>query len=281
MKTFALILVLAGLVTSVQAQSDATPVSPMLVLKNGQSVPATDFSRKDDSIMIGVITPSGGKGQVAYSVSDIAQLKMPEPPELAAAASAQANGHPDQALALLQPALAFQQTLRDLPGNWWAQTALAETSVLVALHRTGEAEPLLKEIMSTSNDHEIQVGAKLQLALIDPPKDPVEALAAYDAVIKQSSDPSTLTQAWMEEGDIHFAQHEFLDSLLSYMTVLVFYPDHNAMIPKALWGSAQCYGKLKDTVSQEKAWQQLITDYAATPEASLAKAALLKKKNLP
>lgn len=122
------------------------------------------------------------------------------------------------------------------------------------------------------------MAAKLQLSLESPPKDAGDALTAYDAIIGHSSDPATLTRAWMAEGDIHFSQHEFADAVLNYLSIVVFYPDQNPVMPKALWGAAQSYGKLKDTVDQEKTWNELMTNYPDSPEAALAKAESIKKE---
>jgi tetratricopeptide (TPR) repeat protein len=259
------------------APAAAAPTSSLL-LKNGQVVPADGLQRNGDMLTVTVKTPSGGTGQIAFQVSDVAQLTLPAPPALATALDLLAKGHADQALAQIDPIVAFQETLRDIPGNWWTKTALVKSSALVALNRAPEAVPVLKDIMSYSNDPETQLAAKLQMALIAPPKDPTEALAGYDAVIAQSFDAKTLTQAWIAEGDIHFAQHEFDEALLAYLTVPVFYPDHNPLVPRALWGVAQSYAKLKDTKNQEKTLNELVTDYPDTPEASLAKAELMKKK---
>ena len=284
MKRLLSFLLLAGLLGGLRvAAADATPAPALSVieLKNGQEVPANGLSRNEDQLMVSVTTSSGGTGQVAYGVADVAGLKLATPPEMDAASAAIAAGHPDEALAQILPVVAAQQQLRDIPGNLWAKAALIQSSALAALKRTGEAESLLKEIMSSSSDSEVQVAAKLQMALVSPPKDPAEALAAYDTIIGQSTDPGTLTHALLAEGDLRFSQHEFVDALMNYLTVLVFYPDQDTVIPKALWGAARSYGKLKDPANQEKAWKELMTHYPKTPEASLAQAESLRKKNYP
>ena len=284
MKTILSIVILIGLVAGLQAltaEENSAPTSSFIQMKNGQTFPINQFERKDDLLMVAVTTASGGKGQVAYNVSDIAKLNLAEPVELATASNLTANGHADQALALIEPVVAFQQTLRDIPGNWWAKCALAKSSALFALNRGAEASPLLKDIAGSSNDPEIQMAAKLQLALLSPPTDPTQALAAYDTILNQSSDAKTLTQVWIAEGDVYFSQHQFDESLLAYLTVTVFYPDHNPLLPKALWGVAQSYGKLKDRKNEDQTLQDLIANFPDAPETSLAKVEFTKKKNNP
>jgi TolA-binding protein len=63
------------------------------------------------------------------------------------------------------------------------------------------------------------------------------------------------------------------------LTVTVFYPEKNPLLPKALWGAGQAYAKLKDLTNATKTYQKLISDYPDSPEAALAKAELTKKEN--
>ena len=190
-----------------------------------------------------------------------------------------AKGDFTHALALIEPVVAYQETIRDIPGNWWAKAALVEVSALAGLNRVADATALVNEIAGFSKDPEILTSAKLQIALTTKFKDPQQALDAYDDIINQSSDPRTLSQAWIAVADIHLAQHEFDEALLAYLTVTVFYPEHNPLIPKALWGSGQSYAKLKDATNATKTYHALISSYPDSPEAALAKAELLKKEN--
>ena len=285
MKLALTLIIIGGFLAALGAQAEpdnpATGSGSFIRLKSGVSVPADNFQRKDDQLMVTVTTSSGGHGQVYYYISDVAELDVAAPPALAAASDLMAKGHPDQALALISPIVAFQLTLRDIPGNWWAKSALVQASVLISLKRGPDAASLLKDIAATSQDPEIQTAAKLQLALIEPPQDPAVALSAYDAVLKQSHNVDTLTQAWIAEGDVHFSQHEFADALLAYLNVPVFYSDHNPLLPKALWGVAQSARMLKDSKQEDEALLDLTTHFPDTTEASLAQAEIMKKQNNP
>ena len=281
MKTLLLLFLwpAASLLAQSAPMNSPAPASGVILLKSGVKVSAEGLARKEDMLTVSVTTSTGSTGTVSYNVADVAELDLPLPPEIASVPGLIAQGNAEQALALVSPLVDFQQTLRDIPGNYWARTALVKCSALTALNRGAEATALLNEIAGHSKDPEIQLAAKLQLTLLKPPKDPAETLAAYDAVIGQSFDPKTLTQAWIAEGDAHFAEHEFDEALLAYLTVPVFYPDHNAQMPRALWGVAQSYAKLKDVPNQEKTLRELIAKYPDAPEASPAKAELMKKEN--
>ncbi len=73
------------------------------------------------------------------------------------------------------------------------------------------------------------------------------------------------------------SEHEFADALLDYLSITIFYPEHNPLAPKALWGAGQSYAKLKDQLNATKTYQELISTYPDSPEASLAKVELAKK----
>jgi tetratricopeptide (TPR) repeat protein len=248
-------------------------------LKNGDTVIANGLVRNGDMIMVSVKTSTGSTGQVGYQVSDVAGLVLPAPENLEVAAGQVADGDFAHALAQIDPIVAYQKTIRDIPGNWWAKAALVEVSALAGLNRVADATALVNEIAGFSKDPEILTSANLQIVLTTKFKDPQQALDAYDAIINQSSDPSTLSQAWIAEADIHFAQHEFDEALMAYLTVTVFYPENNPLVARALWGSGQAYAKLKDAAHAAKTYQSLISSYPNSPEAASAKAELLKKEN--
>jgi tetratricopeptide (TPR) repeat protein len=250
-----------------------------ILLKNGSTVPADGLVRDGDMLMVDVKTSTGSRGQVGYQVSDVAELNLPAPDILKYATEQMSNGDFAHALAQIDPLVTYQKTIRDIPGNWWAKSALVEVSALLGLNRTADATALVTEISNYSKDPEILVSAKLQIALTTKFTDPAQALAAYDSIISQSSDSQTLSRAWIAEGDIHVEQHEFDDALMNYLTVTVFYPEHNPLLPKALWGSGQAYAKIKDLTNAIKTYQKLVSDFPDTPEAALAKAELLKKEN--
>lgn len=246
-------------------------------LKNGEAMPADGLLRNGDMIMVQVKTANGQPGQVGYHVSDVAAIDQPEPEAVSSASKQIATGQFQAALAQIEPVVTFQKTIRDIPGNCWAKAALVQVEALSGLNRADDATVLVNEISSNSKDPEILNAAKLQIILSTKYNDPQQALTAYDAIINQASDPATLSRAWIAEGDIHFAQHQFDEALMAYLTVAVFYPGKNALLPKALWGSGQAYDKLKDSIRSTKAYETLIANFPDSPEASLAQAELKKK----
>ncbi len=237
-----------------------------LLLKNGATIPADGLVRNGDLIMTSVRTSNGGSGQVGYNLSDIVELDLPIPAEIRAARDNLATGNYQHALLTIDPVLKYQKTIRDIPGNWWAQAALIEIEALAGLNRGPEASALVSEISSYSKDPQILASAKLQIALTTDFPDSARAFAAYDAILAESTDPRTISRAWIAEGDLRLAQHEIEQALMDYLTVTVFFPEHNPLLPRALWGTSQAYAKLKDAPTAPKANRTLVPSFPETPK---------------
>ena len=245
-------------------------------LSNGHTVSAEGLERNGQMVTVAVKTSTGAVGHVGYQVSDIVQLQLPEPKEIASATDLISKGKYDQALAVIEPVVAYQKTIQDIPGNWWARAALVQATALNSSQRASDSRPLLEEILAKSKDPATLSIARLQLALIAPPKDPMEGIAAFDSIINSSTDQQALSQAWIAKGDIYFGQHQFDEAALAYLNVPVFYPTHNPLMAKALWGLGQSYSKLKDAANAVITLNQLISSFPDSPEAGLAKVELLK-----
>ena len=269
MKRRALFLFLLGGCLSAPAQT--------ILLKNGDTFSAEGLVRKGDLVMTTVKSATGSTGQVGHNVTDIAQLNLPIPAEVTAAQADLARGNYPHALATVQPVLEYQKTIRDIRGNRWAETALVAVEALAELNRGPEATDLVHEISTYSTDPQILNAAKLQVALFTKFTDPAQALAAYDAILAESTNPATLSRLWIAEGDLRLAQHDLDEALMDYLTVTILYPDHNPLMPKALWGAAQSYAKLKDLPNAIKTYQALTRTFPDSPEAALAKEQLKKK----
>ena len=270
MKPLAILLGLLACGAALRAQT--------VSLQNGQTSPYQSLARQGDMLMLTIKTPSGGTGQVGYQVADVARIDQPLPQEIAAASALVAQGKFAQALQTITPVVEQQQTLRDLAGNDWAQAALVQVSALAGEQKLDEAKALVTEIGNFSKDPAVLNAVKLQITLATKFTDPDQALAAYDAILAASTEPLTASPAWLAEGDIHFARHEYDSALMAYLTIAVFYPEHNPFLAKALWGAGQSYGKLKDEKNALKTFHQLADAFPEAPETTLAKAEIVKKE---
>ena len=103
-----------------------------------------------------------------------------------------------------------------------------------------------------------------------------KAIQICDAAIKESNDPSTLANAWLNKGDALMAQKHADTALLAYLHVPIFYSDETSFVPPAILGSARAYVRLDDNIRAKKALNELIASFPKSAEAAIAQSELKK-----
>jgi tetratricopeptide (TPR) repeat protein len=247
-----------------------------LILKTGQTIEAKGIRRSGDMIMC-KIQVGASSGEVGYQASTIAKIDFPEPAQLKTAAAFLSQGEPKKALADIGPVVKYYEQFRDLPGNWWARAALLKVSALTGMELDKEAETLGEEIRKNVTDPETARAAQLQLTpgLIRTEQYD-KALQVCDQVIKESTKPAVLAEAWVRKGDAFLAQRKFDSAVLAYLHVPVFYQDEKLWMPPALLGSAKAFRGLDDPEQAKKSLADLTTQFPKSPQAEIAQAELKK-----
>ncbi len=228
---------------------------------------------------MGRVQVGQSRGEVGYQAATIARIVFPEPPQLKTTAALLAQGQPAKALADIEPVVKYYASFRDLPGNWWAQSALLKVSALAELQLGKEAAALGEEIRQHSTDPETARAAQLQIVgSLLRQEDYGQALALCDRVIEESAQPAVLAEAWVKKGDALLAQRQWDTALLAYLHVPVFYENEKRWMPPALLGSARAFRGLPDLDSAKKSLNDLTTQYPQSAQAEIARAEL---QNLP
>lgn len=247
-----------------------------IIMKDGRTIEGKNVHRTGDSIM-SAIQIGASMGEAGYPISQIARIEFPEPPQIKAASQLLLDGKAPEALALIGPAVTAQAGYKDIAGNWWAQAAMVKLSVLSALRQDAQADTLVDEMASFTGDVEtMRAGKVRQAARLTNKGDYKTALATLDAIVKESTRPETVADAWVNEGHCHLAQKEFREALLAYLHVPVFYQQQSLLMPTALLGSARAYVGLEDFARAKKSIDDLVAAYPAAPEAEPAKIELKK-----
>src|SRR5437868_11755685 len=247
-----------------------------ITLQTGQKI-ETQGVRRDGDMVMGKVQVGTGSGEVGYHLAQIAKVEFPEPAALKSASEFLVQGQPDKALAEINPVVAYYGPFKDVPGNWWAQAALIKVSVLASQQHETEAEALANEIQRLATDPDMARAAQLRLVGAFIKKGEFEkALRICDAAIKNSTDPVTLANAWIAKGDALLAQKDWEDALMAYLHVPVFYQDEKIFLPPALLGSCRAYRRLNDKDRAKRAFNELISTYPQSAEASAAGAELKK-----
>lgn len=289
---FAAVFPAGAQTTPARPQTAAQPAAPSLIinLKDGKTVSAKSLRRLGDNVMATVPMvpppgstsppPAGATAELGYPVSNIAKIDFPEPAQLKVATDLLAQGKAADALIQLQPIVTYYAPFKDVPGAWWAQAAILKLSALVAMGRDADAESLISELSHASNDPETALTARVQLAASWARKgDFDKATPVFDQAIKESKNPDTLALAWLQKGRALADSKEWDPALLAFMHLPVFYPEQKLLMPQALLGSARAFVGMEDLPDAEKTFSEVISDFAASPEAAAARTELQKLKS--
>lgn len=250
--------------------------SQNVLLKTGQTIETKGVRRSGDMVM-GRVQVGASSGEVGYLASTIAKIDFPEPPQLKMTEALLAQGQPEKALADIGPVVKYYEPFRDVPGNWWAQAALLKASALGGMQLDREAETLSDEIRKSSTDPETARAAQLQLVPGLVRKENLEgALQLCDAVIKESTKPEVLAEAWVRRGDALLAERQWDSAVLAYLHVPVFYQNEKRWMPPALLGSARAFRGLEDPERVKRSLNDLTAQYPKSAQAELARAELQK-----
>ncbi len=263
-----LLLLLVVVPSSLPAQN--------ILLKTGQTIETKGVRRSGDMVM-GKVQVGASSGEVGYQASTIAKIDFPKPPQLATAAAFLAQGAPAKALAEIGPVVKYYEPFRDVPGNWWAQSALLKVSALAGMNLDIEAATLGDEIRKNVTDPETARAAQLQLVSgLVRSEDYEKALQLCEAVIKESAKADVLAEAWVRKGDAFLAQREWDRAVLAYLHVPVFYEDEKRWMPPALLGSARAFHGLEDLERAKKSLNDLTAAYPKSAQAEVARTELQK-----
>ncbi len=272
MLRFTPLVIVLGLLLVIVSHASAQNIQ----LKTGQTIETKGVRRSADMVM-GKVQVGSSSGEVGYQVSTIAKIDFPEPPQLKTAAALLSQNEPAKALADIGPVVKYYAAFRDIPGNWWAQSALLQVSALAGMKLDKEAEALSEEIRKSVTDPETARAAQLQLvAGLVRSEDYPKALQLCDAVIKESAQPDVLAEAWVRKGDALLAQREWHSAVLAYLHVPVFYQEEKRWMPPALLGSARAFRGLDEWERAKQSLQDLTAGYPKSPQAELAQAELQK-----
>ena len=241
-----------------------------ITLKTGQKVDTLGV-RRDGDIIMGKVQVGSGSGEIGYNVSQIARIDFPQPRGLKNAADLLGQGQAEKALTEIQTVVGYYEPFKEVPGAWWSQAALIKVSVLTALQRDSEAEALAGEIQKSAADPETARAARLRVAAgLIRKKDFENALRICEDALKESNDPETLANAWLNKGDAFFGQKQWDAALLAYLHVPVFYINQTAFMPAAMLGCARSYWRLDDANRAKKTFNDLITTFPKSAEATIA-----------
>src|SRR5262249_24386058 len=152
-----------------------------------------------------------------------------------------------------------------------------KVSALSGMQLDKEAEKLGEEIRKHVTDPETSRVAQLQLTIgLIRTEQYDKALQICDQVLKGSTKPEVLAEAWVRKGDAFLAQRKFDSAALAFLHVPVFYEDEKLWLPPALVGSGKAFRGLDDLEHAKKSFADLITQFPKSSQVEIARVELKK-----
>lgn len=158
----------------------------------------------------------------------------------------------------------------EISDEFLAQARYGQSTALLNLGRTDEAEEILNRLLDEGRGGPLQAAARLGLARIyEDEGRPGEALDLYRSVV-QSSDSETGAEALYRLGELLRRQdqpREAIQELDRMSSLFGGYPD---WLARALLEQARAYRQIGQTGEAAQLYDQVMTSYSGTPFAQTA-----------
>ena len=264
----------------------ATAEAQNILLKDGKTIVTKGIRRQGEMIMatVEISIPASGDspaktqtGEMGYALKLIAKLDFPEPAQLRTVPDLLVAGKTAEALAQIEPVVRYYDSFRDAPGSWWAEAALIKVEALQAAGNFKDAESLIDSLARSAGDPETARAARVFVAAgMTRRGEHAKAVEIFDQVMKDATKPATLATASVNKGQSHLALKQYEPALLAFLQIPVFFPNQKMLVPQAMLGSAKAYFGLDDLTRAKATLDELLKDFASSPQAAEAKVELEK-----
>lgn len=253
-----------------------------ILLKDGKTIVTKGLRRTGDMIMATVDIPipaAPGQpakvqiGEIGYGLDKIAKLDFPEPPELRTVPEMIAAGKLAEALAKIEPVVRQFGGFRDAPGSWWQEALLLKVEALQAMGNFEEADPLIEHLSRVATDPETVRAARVFVAAkLTRRGEHKRALEMFEQVRRETTKPMTLATASVNMGQSYLGLKQYDDALIAFLQVPVFYPREKMLLAQSMLGTARAYFGLEDLPLAKATLEELLKDFATSPQAADARA---------
>ncbi|MBU6301676.1 MAG: hypothetical protein KGS60_08990 [Verrucomicrobia bacterium] len=238
-----------------------------VALKDGRVLAAASVKRTGDRVTLE--SASGARFEVA--AGEIARIDFVEPPELGEATGKLLGGKGEDAVALLERLVAAQADFREIPGNWWALTALRLAQALESQGRGLEAQGVAEKIATQSIDPELAGAAQVQTAAVLLRRgDRAGAMRRVDAVLREARGDTARALACLVRGQCLLAEEKWEEAMIAFVQVPVFHAGETILLPAVMLGRGRALSGLGDAAGARLVWEELRAVYPAASESKLA-----------
>ncbi|MET0263113.1 MAG: tetratricopeptide repeat protein [Rariglobus sp.] len=238
---------------------------------DGRKVPFAEARIKGANILVAVKIDGGGSAELTLPISTLNHIDWPAPAGIAAAAAELEADKPDAALAKINPLLAEQEPLREVPGSWWNQGAVIKAIALARLGKDVDADVVLERMRrakaSSADLFRVELAIVTQLVNTGKTDQARTRLAARQS---SANDEDSRAALAIMTGLIAEKSGRAEEALLSYLRVPVFSPTSTALMPAALLGASRAYQQLGDTTRAADTLSTLKTRFPHSSESAQA-----------
>jgi tetratricopeptide (TPR) repeat protein len=254
-----------------------------LILKDGSSVLASEFSLKDGKILrtikIGEQTATS-----EVQMKNIASMEWPYPAELTDSTDLLAKGKTEEAIGVLLKGKQFFEVFKEIEGNWYTDIFFA---YIEALNQGGKFDDVVKN-MPMLRALKLNDAQKMRLRIIQLDVDRQTSstyatiIAEAESILKETDDSAISASLWNIIAEVNVKKKDYEKALLAYLRIPVFFGTQMQRVPEAELQAATMLVKMRRFEDATSFFTRLIQSYpgsAIAERATKEKASIAGMKN--
>ena len=217
-----------------------------LVLKDGSRLSPEQFAVENGKA-IKKVKVGNNVATSPLQLSTVDRMEWPRPEELIKSSDLMASGKTKEALDLIAQGKAFFEPFKDVPGNWFAELALAQLEAMSGSDDFTAALKALTEAQRLKLTDEQKLRLKIIKLNIDrqASSDYAGIVAQAENILAESTDSSVGASVWMIIGDVYTKKKDYEKALMAYLHVPVFYGTQIQKVPEAELAAARTLVKMR------------------------------------
>jgi len=217
-------VLMAGIACAFSATAHGQAQGTQVVFRNGQSVPLSAITLQGTNLVISGEAEGFAAGQ-AFPLDTADHIYGERPPVVSQGIAMLLSGKPDEAIKLLEPALALHRPSAKIPGNFWIEAARAALVAYAIDGKTAKADAIGRDITEATPEPGSDPFVLLGKALSLPPSTkPDDRIAALKDLTVGEQPASVSAYATFFIGKAYKDANRNNEALESFLTVTGVYP---------------------------------------------------------
>lgn len=239
------------------------------VMRDGRRLPAEDYELHGDELWRKSDDPEGAR--TGISLPQLHRLEFAEPQTLGEAREAGLLGELDRAIERCRATAERFRPFREVPGSWWLPAKLAELRYVAQRGDKAAIRQISQEMLGLQLPADaVQRLRIIQARLARQDHQLTQARKLIDQVRSQNPGPRAAAEALLELGHIEFTLKRFAPAQDAFLSLAVFHPAEEDLLPEALLGSARAFRELNLPTHAERKVLELASRFGGSRAAAEA-----------